>query len=66
MAKCAVGVSFDEDCGPSRHHKEKQASQMLTVNECKRDISGHLKMFKLKQDISSEGDLICYRAGEYT
>ena len=65
MAKCGVGVSFDEDCRPNCH-KEKEASQMLTINECKQDISGHLKMFKLKQeDISSE-DLICYRTGKYT
>lgn len=64
MAKCGIGVSFGEDCGPSGHN-EKQASNMLTLGQCKRDISGHLKMLKLKQqDIISEGDLICYRAGK--
>ena len=64
MAKCGIGVSLDENCGPSGC-KEKQSCKMLTVNECMRDISGHLKMFKLnKEDISSEGELICCRAGK--
>lgn len=64
MAKCGIGVLLGTECGSSSYRRRKDEA-MVTLEQCERDISAHLKMMKInKEGISSEGDLILLRAGK--
>jgi hypothetical protein len=65
MAKCGIGVLLGTECGHS-FHKGRTYEEMVRIDQCQRGLKGHLNMLKLSDaGIDSEGDLICYRAGNF-
>ena len=63
MTKCGIGAVLGTECGFAVY-RDKNAEVMLSINECRRDITGHLKMFNLR-GLANEGELIMCRAGTY-
>ncbi|KAK2557082.1 hypothetical protein P5673_020961 [Acropora cervicornis] len=63
MDKCGIGVLSGTNCG-SVTVKGNMITEYQALNDCQRDITGHLEMLKMRgDDVLSEKELILLRAG---
>ena len=64
MDKCGIGILSGTNCG-SVTVKGNVITEYQALSDCQRDITGHLKMLKMRwDDVFSEKELILLRASK--
>ena len=64
MDKCGIGILSGTNCG-SVTVKGSVITEYQALSDCQHDITGHLKMLKMRgDDVFSEKELILLKAGK--